>query len=236
MLRDQIDAASHWSMIIRRGTVLRLADVEGGANAAMLFYNPYDKLERYNAPDSLKCQHTLHLSAGNCLFSDMGRIFCSIIRDELDGHDTVCGNLSDKKLVEKYAARSFQEALNERTISGEYAFAIELAKHGLGERDHAANANFFSKAVTDEAGNLRYLEDYSGAGKSLDLRFEMDTLVLIHTCPHPLNPAKDYVSRPVGLELYRAQPVPEDDMCVNACEENRRGFQNNAIYHLRGGY
>ena len=35
-------------------------------------------LERYNAPDTLKCQQTFRLTAGHCLYSDMGRIFCSV--------------------------------------------------------------------------------------------------------------------------------------------------------------
>ena len=47
--------------VVRKGTTLRLIDNEGGANVGMLFYNPMNKLERYNAPDTLKCQHTFCL-------------------------------------------------------------------------------------------------------------------------------------------------------------------------------
>ena len=31
----------------------------------MLLYNPQDKLERYNAPDTLKCQHSFKLTQGS---------------------------------------------------------------------------------------------------------------------------------------------------------------------------
>ena len=58
----------------------------------MLFYNPHNPLERYNAPDTLKCQHTFKLTRGHCLYSDMGRIFCSIVDDAVGWHDTACGN------------------------------------------------------------------------------------------------------------------------------------------------
>ena len=68
---------------MRRNTRLRLIDMEGGANVGMLFYNPANLLERYNAPDTLKCQHTFKLTAGHCLYSDMGRMFCSIVSDTL---------------------------------------------------------------------------------------------------------------------------------------------------------
>lgn len=233
---DLLQGGSHWSLLMRRGTVLRLTDLQGGANLAMLLYNPVDKLERYNAPDTLKCQHTFHLTAGHCLYSDMGRIFCSIIADDTGWHDTVCGNLSDTALRQKYTVRSFQEALNEWTISGDYAFRVELGKHGLGARDITANVNFFSKVVTDQAGNLHFVDGHSQAGATVTLRFEMDTLILMHTCPHPLNPQPEYPVKPVRLEVHRAEAVKEDDLCRTHCPENRRGFENNALYHLRGGY
>ena len=89
-----IEGGKHWSLSVRAGTQLRITDQNGGANVGMLFYNPQNLLERYNAPDTLKCQHTFKLSKGHCLYSDMGRIFCSIIEDRLGWHDTVCGNTS----------------------------------------------------------------------------------------------------------------------------------------------
>ena len=88
-----IEGGKHWSLdAYAAARVLRLIDVNGGANVGMLFYNPYNLLERYNAPDTLKCQHTFKLTRGHCLYSDMGRIFCSIIEDSVGWHDTVCGN------------------------------------------------------------------------------------------------------------------------------------------------
>ena len=62
--QDTIPGGSHWSMVIRKGLTLRLIDKAGGANVGMLFYNPANLLERYNAPDTLKCQHTFRLAAG----------------------------------------------------------------------------------------------------------------------------------------------------------------------------
>ena len=52
-----IPGNGHWSLEVKRGTTLKNTDIEGGANVGMLFYNPRNLLERYNAPDTLKCQH-----------------------------------------------------------------------------------------------------------------------------------------------------------------------------------
>ncbi|ASK33173.1 urea carboxylase (plasmid) [Alcanivorax sp. N3-2A] len=225
---------AHWSFRMRRGTCLRLTDVEGGANVGMLFYNPEEKLERYNAPDTLKGQHTFKLTRGNCLYSDMGRVFASIIEDSFGWHDTVCGNLHPDQLAQKYGEHCYQEFRNDWTLSGHTSFLVELAKHGLGERDLAANLNLFSKIVTDDQGQMRFDTGAAKAGASLTLRFEMDTLVLMHTCPHPLNPAVEYPKNPVLCEMLTAPPPGDDDYCLNFRPENARAFENNRLYYLDG--
>lgn len=230
--QDELPGGAHWSMVVRRGMLLRLVDRLGGANVGMLFYNPADLLERYNAPDTLKCQHTFKLTRGHCLYSDMGRIFCSIVEDTVGWHDTVGGNLTDAAMRERWGERRYQQHRNDWTVSGERGFVVELAKYGLTRRDMAANVNWFSRVSADAAGSLSFAEGHSPAGGRVDLRFEMDTLVVLHTCPHPMNPAPEYPKRPVLYQLRKAPPVGDDDVCRTARPENERGFANNALYHL----
>ena len=232
LYQTTLPGSAHWSLRVRRGMQLRFTDLEGGANLAMLMYNPEDLLERYNAPDTLKGQHTFKLTRGNCLYSDMGRVFASIVADDFGWHDTVCGILSEKKLKEKYTVRSYQEHHNQWTLSGEHSFLTELAKYGLTARDMAANLNLFSKVAADDDGNLVFDPSASRAGASVTLRFEMDTLVILHTCPHPLNPASEYPMKPVQIEILKADPVADDDFCKNFRPENGRAFENNRLYHL----
>ena len=232
LYQTTLPGSAHWSLRVRRGMQLRFTDLEGGANLAMLMYNPEDLLERYNAPDTLKGQHTFKLTRGNCLYSDMGRVFASIVADDFGWHDTVCGTLSEKKLKKKYTVRSYQEHHNQWTLSGEHSFLTELAKYGLTERDMAANLNLFSKVAADDDGNLVFDPAAARAGASVTLRFEMDTLVILHTCPHPLNPASEYPMKPVQIEILKADPVADDDFCKNFRPENGRAFENNRLYHL----
>lgn len=227
-----LKGASNWSLEVPAGTAMCLSDVHGGANLGMLFYNPRNLLERYNAPDTLKCQHTFKLTKGNCLYSDMGRIFASIIDDTLGWHETVCGN-SHRQLVEnKWGVRDYQNNRNLWNQNGNDAFLIELAKYGLGEADVAANINWFSKVSINDNGAMKYHPSHSHAGSQVTLRFEMDTLVLMHTCPHPLNESEEYPRNPVKIELSKSAPIEADDLCLNHCNENKRGFKNNALYML----
>ncbi|WP_396112853.1 urea amidolyase associated protein UAAP1 [Dickeya oryzae] len=225
----ELPAGSHWSLLMRRGTALRLTDIEGGANVGMLFYNPENTLERYNAPDTLKCQHTFRLTTGHCLYSDMGRIFCGIEADGFGWHDTVCGTANAQQVARQFGELNYQQARNERHQNGYDSFLVELAKYGLGKRDMAACVNFFAHVGSDDNGNLR-LEQQGKAGASVTLRFAMDTLVILHTCPHPLSTATDYPRHPVRLTLdYQRAPLPA--ICLER-PENQRGLRNNTLYYL----
>jgi urea carboxylase-associated protein 2 len=235
LYEDKISAACHWSFTMRRGTILKLIDDEGGANVGMLFYNPDNLLERYNAPDTLKCQHTFKLTKGNCLYSDMGRIFCSIIEDSAGWHETVCGNTTKQMVKKKWGEKTYQDHHNDWNQNGYQSFLVELAKYGLGKKDMAANVNFFSAVTVDDQGNMQYKTNNSQAGDFIALRFEMDTLVLLHTCPHPLNPSESYPKKPITYQIIQAEEVSDDDYCLNFRPENQRGFKNNEIFHLGGG-
>jgi len=235
LYEDEIPGGAHWSMLMRQGTCLRLIDKLGGANVGMLFYNPSNYLERYNAPDTLKCQHTFKLTHGHCLYSDMGRIFCSIIEDSVGWHDSVGANSTKKSVAEKWGEHSYQDYHNDWTLNGHDSFLIELAKYGMNARDMAANLNLFSKIAVDENGNMHYETDNSKAGNAITLRFEMDTLVVFHTCPHPMNPAIEYPKQPVIYQISKAAAVSENDECMNSRDENRRGFKNTQLYNIGCG-
>ena len=226
-----IAPGAHWSLVVRRGMQLTLTDLEGGANVGMLFYNPALLSEKYNAPDTLKCQHTFKLTRGHCLYSDMGRVFASITEDSFGWHDTVCGNSHPQHIADRWGSRNYQKQRNAWLQNGFDAFLVELAKYRLKKQDLAANLNLFSEVSTDEEGKLR-LSRQSQPRDSITLRFEMDTLVIMHTCPHPLNPAQNYPRTPVEVHLQEADPVWADDYCLNHCDENRRGFHNNTLYYL----
>lgn len=227
-----LPGAAHWSFMMRRGTQLRLTDVEGDANVGMVFYNPINLFERYNAPDSLKCQHTFKLTRGNCLYSDMGRVFASIVEDTVGWHETMSGNCHRDMVKARWGDRDYQGDRNEWNQNGQDAFLVELAKYGMKREDLVSNLNLFSQVTVNDAGQMQWQAGNSKPGDQVTLRFDMDTLVIMHTCPHPLNESAEYPRKPVQLDLMLAEPAAEDDYCRNFRPENQRGFENNRLYHL----
>jgi urea carboxylase-associated protein 2 len=223
--------AGMWSGVISRGKTLRLTDLAGGANVGLLLYNADLTVERYNMPDTLKGQHIFHLRHPYCLHSDMGRVLASLTADTVGWHDTACG-CSDARLVaEKYGEKSYQTARNEFYRNGRECFLIELAKWGLGERDLVPNLNLFSKVVADDMGRLSFVPGHSPAGSHVDLRLEMNALVVLNTCQHPLDPDSQYHPRPVRLEVFATPLAAADDACRNSRPENVRAFLNTENYH-----
>ena len=83
LYQERVPGGGTASFILRRGQTLRLTDVEGGANVSLLLFNADDRSERLNLPDTLKGQHTARLTAGHCLYSDMGRVLAAV--GELEG-------------------------------------------------------------------------------------------------------------------------------------------------------
>ena len=226
-----VPGGNHWSGVLRRGAALRLTDLDGNANVSALFYNSEEKLERYNMPDTLKAQHTAFLTAGHVCYSDMGRVLCSIIGDSVGWHDTFCGVGDAALTAGKYGTATFQTHRNAMYRNGRDGLLVELAKWGLGKRDLVANVNFFSKATADPQGRLHFHLDHSAAGDCIDLRFDMNALVVLSTAPHPLAPGPRYQPAAVKLTAWRAGPAAADDPCRNSCPQNQRGFVNTERYY-----
>jgi hypothetical protein len=143
LVEEPLRGGQMWSCVLRRGQRLKLVDLEGGAAVAALFFNADDPSERYNMPDTLKAQHIARLTAGHVLYSDMGRILCSIVADSCGWHDTITGHGTHKHSLAKYGEGSYQRLHNDFHRNTRDNFLIELGKYGLGKRDLVANLNFF---------------------------------------------------------------------------------------------
>jgi urea carboxylase-associated protein 2 len=219
-----LPGSSTWSHVLKRGTALRIEAMEENCNVGAILLNADNFSERLNLPDSLKAQHIARLTTGSVLYSDMGRILCSITDDTLGWHDPL-GGCSDATLVEKkYGKSSYQKAGNEWHQNALDGFLIELAKYGLNSRDLMMNINFFSKVEVHDDGSMHFIDGHAKTGTAVELRAEMNTLVILNTCQHPMEPQQTYAQRPVKLTLKKVETPGPDDVCRNFRPENGRGF------------
>ncbi len=224
MFEELVQPGATWSHVLKRGTSLRITDLEGGANVGAMFYNWENPTERYNMPDTLKAQHVAHITRGHVLYSDMGRILCSVTADTAGWHDPLSGCSNAALVARKYGEARYQDYRNDCHKNAYDGFAIELAKYGLSVRDLAATINFFSKVVVDDRGNMNFVPGHSKAGAIVELRAEMNVLAILNTCQHPLDPNPNYQPKPVRLSIQKVAAPSLDDPCRLSRPENERGF------------
>jgi urea carboxylase-associated protein 2 len=225
LLEETVPGGGHASLIVKRGQSLRITDLRGGANVSVMMVNAAEKSERLNLPDTLKCQHTAKLTAGHCLYSDMGRVLAAIVADTCGWHDTLTGVSNADEVQEKYGTGRYQELRNAFYRNGTDNLLVELGKWGLGLADLLMTLNLFSRVDVSDAGALRFVPGNSKAGDYVELYAPMNTLVVLTAIQHPLDPYPEYAPKPVRLTLAAAAPQVAE-LCRTSCEENVRGFIN----------
>jgi urea carboxylase-associated protein 2 len=227
---ELLPGGHHWSGRIQKGAVLQLKALSENANVSLFCVNAEDKLERYNMPDSLKGQHTAYLTAGNVLYSDLGRAMASIVQDDHAWSDAFCGASRPEQIAKQFGICAFQDARNEMHQNGLDGLLVEMAKFALSQTDLSATVNLFSKVTPNDAGELSYVPS-DNTDQVTELRFEMDCLVFLSAAPHGLDCSDAYTPSDIQLSLFKANALGESDICRDSCPQNQRAFQNNARYY-----
>jgi urea carboxylase-associated protein 2 len=226
VLREEhLPGGGHLSFVLKRGQLLRLTDIEGGANVSVMLFNANEKSERLNLPDTLKCQHTAKLTQGHCLYSDMGRVLAAITRDTCGWSDSIGGVLGADEVAQKYGQGRYQELRNGFFRNGADNLLVEMGKWALGLTDLSMTLNLFSRVDVGENGELSFVPGNSKAGDCIELYAPMDTLFVITALQHPMDPATDYAPKPVQLAFMNADASVAEH-CRTSRPENQRGFTN----------
>ncbi|MGE5985569.1 urea amidolyase associated protein UAAP1 [Klebsiella michiganensis] len=229
---ERLPGGAHTSLILRKGQILRMTDIDGGANVSMMMLNPHEKSERLNLPDTLKGQHTARLTAGHCFYSDMGRVLAGIVADSCGWHDPFGGILNADETREKYGAGRYQELRNGFYRNGVDNLLVEMGKWDLGLEDLLMVVNFFSKVTVDEDGRFQFISANSRAGDYVELFAPMDVLMVLTALPHPQDSAAEYAPRPIQLSWYQADDAQAAAEALFTRDENQRAFLNTQLFAL----
>jgi uncharacterized protein YcgI (DUF1989 family) len=83
-------------------------------------------------------------------------------------------------------------------------FLLALARSGIGltKRDLPSNINFFMNVPVTPAGDLTFADGISAAGRYVEMRADMDVIVLISNCPQLNNPCNAYNPTPVRVMVW----------------------------------
>ncbi len=209
-LDHDVPGGAGWSLVLPRGTALRLSALQDDACVSTLLYAAANPLERLNIPDTLKAQMSARVRPPMVLMSDLGRALCSVTGSSLDWHDAVTGHSLDRH-VERFGPSDYATHGNDWRRSARALLLDELATLGLGRRDLHATVNWFVKVAPDQAGRLSFVDGHARTGDWVSLRAEQDVLVVLATAPHPLDPSGKWAPAGIRCTLSLAAPPGPDD-------------------------
>lgn len=202
VLDEVCPAGEPWTGTVKKGQTFRIVDLEGNQAVDTLFYNAHDAEERYSATDTIRRQGRLYLTSGSKLISSEGNVMLTITADTCGRHDTLGGACAAESNTVRYALDkrpmhscrdNFMHALN----------TCGCAHHlGMSKRDITSNINFFMNVPVTPEGKLSFEDGISAPGKYVEMRAEMDVMVLISNCPQLNNPCNAYNPTPVRLLVW----------------------------------
>lgn len=193
-----VPAGEPWVGVVKAGQYFRIVDLEGNQAVDTLFYNAADSEERYSANDTIRAQGNIYLSVGSKLLSNRGNVLLNIVADTCGRHDTLGGACSAESNTVRYAL----DKRDMHSCRDNFLQAISNGKYGLTKRDLASNINFFMNVPVTPNGELHFADGISAAGRYVEMRAEMDVLVLISNCPQLNNPCNAYNPTPVQLLVW----------------------------------
>ena len=193
-----VDAGEPFLHEIGRGQIVRIVDLEGNQAVDTLFYNAHDYLDRYSAQDTIREQENIYLTTGTRLISTEGNVLLTIVADTCGRHDTLGGACAAESNMVRYAIeKRSMHACRQSFLKG-----IQSWKNGLEKRDITSNINFFMNVPVTPDGGLTFEDGVSEAGKYVELRAEMDVLMVISNCPQLNNPCNAYNPTPVQILIW----------------------------------
>ncbi len=198
VLREVVPAGEPFMQEIKKGQTFRILDLEGNQAVDTLFYSAADAQERYDANATIREQGNIYLTTGTKLLSNEGNVMLEIVADTCGRHDTLGGACSAESNTVRYA-------LDKRHMhSCRDSFLMALAEwdNGMSKRDLSSNINFFMNVPVTPAGGLTFEDGISAAGRYVELRAEMDVVVLISNCPQLNNPCNAYNPTPVEVIVW----------------------------------
>lgn len=196
---EVVPAGDYFLKIVQAGQVFRILDLEGNQAADTLFYNADDVSERYSAMDTIRQQGNVYLSAGTTLMSNLGNEMLTIVADTCGRHDTLGGACATESNTVRYDLE--KRCMHACRDSWMLAIA-ENEELGLSKRDITHNINFFMNVPVTSAGGLTFEDGISAPGKYVEMRAEMDVIVLISNCPQLNNPCNGYNPTPVEVLVW----------------------------------
>jgi urea carboxylase-associated protein 1 len=191
-----VAAEMPFSTVVRKGQTLRIEDSYGQQAIDTMFYNAGDFSERYSNQDTMREQGAAYITTGTRIISNEGRLMLTMTADSCGRHDTSAGACSCESNTVRFGhGTKYLHACRDN-------FVLEVSRHGMGKRDVVPNINFFMNVPIEPSGEMTIVDGISAPGDYVELRAEMDVLLVISNCPQINNPCNGFDPTPIRVLVW----------------------------------
>jgi len=195
-LEEVIPAREYTSLVLHRGEILRVIDLEGKQVADLVAFNATDKGEKLSCVYSNLLNGTWKLTKGHTLYSNRARPMFSIIEDKVGLHYSGGGFCSEEINFLRFNVRNTRNCADNLTLA--------FKPHGIQRQDFDFDCcfNIFMNLTFQPDGSMKLQEPLSKPGDYIDLKSEMDCIIAISNCPQDRNPCNAFNPTPLQIKVF----------------------------------
>ncbi len=197
----RVAAGSGWMGLVKKNEVMRITDLQGNQAVDTIFFNAHRIEERYHAANTMREQGNVYISTGTRIRSNDNNVMLTVVADTCGRHDTLGSACSCESNTVRYGL----DTRHMHSCRDIFLKCLLDWGQGMDKRDQVCNINFFMNVPVDPEGGSTFSDGLSEPMKYVELRAEMDTIVLISNCPQLNNPCNAYNPTPVEITIWGAQ-------------------------------
>ena len=195
MLKEEftIPACEGRAFTIKKGQVLRIIEIDGPQAADMIAFNSYNTEESFCA--WLTRQNSRNFKKATKLYSKLpaGNVMFTVLTEK-EGVYWLSGGRCNRFRYELQGIRDYHK--NCQDILAEC-----IKPYGITAYDVPDVFNVFMNPILHEDGTYEHKASPVEKGDHIDLRAEMDCLVVISACPDDTGAYNNFEPKPMGIQI-----------------------------------
>lgn len=188
-----IPPREYHAVLVSRGQIVRIVDVEGKQCADWAAFNLNDPHEKLSCVYTRTLNGAWKIGKGHVIYSDLCNPMFEMTEDTVGVHTFAGGFCSEELNYVRYGIRGT------RNCRDNFAMAVEpygLAKHEVWPD---CSPTFFMHVAELPDGRQETREPTSKAGDYVEMAVRMDCLLVISNCPQDRNPCNGFSPSPLRL-------------------------------------
>lgn len=197
VISDEIvEVGQPWAKLLGAGERIRIVDLKGQQAVDFLVFDAVDRMDRYNAANTMKLAGNIFITKDTVLYSDRGKALMRVVEDTCGFHDTIGGCCSAEMNLLRYGSPGRGNCRD--------TFDTALRCFGLSRDDIAANINWFMRVPVGPDGAMSIADGLSKSGDYVELIAERDVLCAISNCAQIFNSSNGYSPTPIQIIVFAA--------------------------------